>query len=295
VVRFSLRQLEVFLAIARSQSVRRAARELGMSQSAASASLGDLERQFDVLLFDRVGKRLILSELGHFLRPQAEALDAMAREFETRLAGQDAIGSLRVGATLSIGNYLTAPLLARFLEQHPNAQVTLHIANTTEIARMVSNFELDVGLIEGELEHPTLEMERFRQDELSVFCAPQHPFARAPALSDRQLVSADWIVREPGSGTRQAFEHAMHGILPQLRIRLELQHTEAIKSAVKAGLGVGCVSSIALQDEFSAGSLVPCRVVKRDFRRYFYLVLRRDKHRSTAIRHWLELARRGEG
>jgi DNA-binding transcriptional LysR family regulator len=288
-MRFTLRQLEVFLAVARFESVSRAAGELFMSQSAVSGSLGDLEKQFDVQLFDRVGKRLVLSELGRTLRPKAAALEEQARELETRLANQAEVGLLRVGATLSIGNYLTAPLIARFLERHPAARVTLDIANTAEIAHKVENFELDVGLIEGEIEHRDLEMTRFREDELCVFSAPDHPFARRRALRERELTSAAWIVRERGSGTRQAFEHSMHGILPELRILLELQHTEAIKSAVKAGLGLGCVSRIALDDEFRAGTLVPCRVPDRDFRRYFYLVLRRDKYRSAAIREWVAL------
>ncbi len=290
-MRFSLRQLEVFLSVARFQSVSRAARELGMSQSAASGSLGDLESQFDVQLFDRVGKRLVLSELGRAVRPAAEALEGQARELETRLSNQSGVGPIRVGATLSIGNYLTAPLLARFLERHPGAQVSVEIANTVEIARKVKNFELDLGLIEGELEDPDLEQTSFREDELCVFCAPEHPFAKLRALRDRHLLEADWIVRETGSGTRQTFERSMHGILPELRIVLELQQTEAIKSAVKAGLGVGCVSRIALEQEFRFGTLTRCRVPGRDFRRHFYVVLRRDKYLSPAIREWVALAR----
>jgi DNA-binding transcriptional LysR family regulator len=155
----------------------------------------------------------------------------------------------------------------------------------------VHNFEIDVGLIEGELQDPELEVTRWRQDELCVFSAPDHVFAKKRALRDQDLRQVDWIVREPGSGTRQAFEHAMHGLLPELRILLELQHTEAIKSAVKAGLGVGCVSRVALEDEFAAKTLVPCRVPERDFRRYFYFVLHRKKYRSPAVRKWLALSR----
>jgi len=289
-MRFTLRQLEVFLSVARFQSVSRAALELGISQSAASGSLADLESQFDVQLFDRVGKRLVLSELGRAVRPGAEALEGQARELETRLANQSGIGPIRVGATLSVGNYVTPPLLARFLERHPGAKVGVEIANTAEIARQVKNFELDLGLIEGELEDPELELTSFREDELCVFCAPGHAFAERRTLGDRQLLSAAWIVREAGSGTRQAFERSMHGILPELRIVLELQQTEAIKNAVKAGLGVGCVSRIALEEEFRFGTLVPCRVPNRDFRRQFYVVLRRDKYRSPAVREWIALA-----
>lgn len=290
-MRFTLRQLEVFLGVARFESVSRAAETLGMSQSAVSGALADLEHQFDILLFDRVGKRLKLSELGRAIRSQAEALEGQAQALESRLATRDALGPLRLGATLSIGNYLTAPLLARFLAAHPGARVTLDIANTAEIARKVHNFEVDLGLVEGELHDPELETTRFRRDELCVFCAPDHPFAKQRALKDRQLLGAAWVVREAGSGTRQAFEHAMQGIFPELRIVLELQHTEAIKSAVKAGIGVGCVSRIALEDDFRAGTLVPCRVPERDFKRNFYVVLHRGKYQSPAIREWLALAR----
>jgi DNA-binding transcriptional LysR family regulator len=149
-----------------------------MSQSAASGSLADLERQFDVQLFDRVGKRLQLSALGRALRAHAEATLDQARELERALEGQSSTGLLRIGATLTIGNYLTVPLMARFMRENPGAQVTLAVANTEAVARQVANFEIDVGLIEGEIEHPDLEMTAWRDDELVVFCAPTHPLAR---------------------------------------------------------------------------------------------------------------------
>jgi len=116
-------------------------------------------------------------------------------------------------------------------------------------------------------------------------------FAKKKQLRDADLKEASWIVRERGSGTRQAFEHAMHGILPELRLELELQHTEGIKSAVKAGLGVGCVSRIALEDAFRHKSLVPCHVPQRDFRRYFSFVLRKQKFKSAGLESWLALCR----
>ena len=146
--------------------------------------------------------------------------------------------------------------MARFMREHKGARVTLAVANTAEIARRVANFEIDVALVEGELNHPELEVTRWCDDELVVFCAPSHALAKKRALSDADLRAAAWIVREPGSGTRQAFERAMHGILPELNIALELQHTEAIKSAVGAGLGVGCVSNIAVEDAFESRALV---------------------------------------
>lgn len=290
-MRYSLRQLEVFLSVARGESVGRAARELSMSQSAVSGALAELERQFDIQLFDRRGKRLQLSALGRALRPEAEALYDRASQLERAFASEGRAGALRVGATLTIGNYLAVPLMARFMAEHADADVALTVDNTARIVRRVVNFELDVGLVEGEVLDPELEVSAWRQDELSVFCAPGHPFARRRRLSDADLVSARWIVREPGSGTRQAFERAMHGLLSNLRVGLELQHTEAIKRAVEANLGVGCISRIALTDTFADGRLVPCRVSHRDFRRQFYFVLHRHKFRTPAIQAWIDLCK----
>lgn len=290
-MRFTLRQLEVFLAVARRESVSRAAEELAMSQSAVSGALADLEHQFDIRLFDRMGKRLQLSGLGRSLRPRAESLAEHAREIEQALAKRSDIGQLRVGATLTIGNYVTVPLMALFMREQPGARVTLEIANTAEIARRVANFEIDVGLVEGEIHDPALEITPWCDDELVVFCAPSHSFAKKRSLSDDDLRDASWIVREPGSGTRQAFERAMHGILAELRIALELQHTEAIKSAVEAGLGLGCVSRMALEEAFRHRVLAPCRVPQRDFRRQFFFVLHREKYRGAGIQRWLDLCR----
>jgi DNA-binding transcriptional LysR family regulator len=290
-MRYTLRQLEVFLAVARVESVSRAAEALAMSQSAVSGALADVERQFDVQLFDRVGKRLQLSSLGRSVRARAEAVLDQASALERTLASGDEVGRLRVGATLTTGNYLAVRLMARFRKLHPAAELTLAVANTEDIARRVANFELDVGLVEGEIEHPELDISVWRGDELVVFCAPGHPFARKRALDDRDLSRAAWIVREHGSGTRQAFERAMRGLLPRLNIALALQHTEAIKVAVEAGLGVGCISRICLEDAFRGGQLRPCRVPHRDFRRQFYFLLHKRKFRSAGISRWLELCR----
>lgn len=285
-IRYTLRQLEVFLAVAREQHLTRAAGQLAMSQSAASNALRELEQQFAVQLFDRVGKHLQINEQGYLLRPRAEALLAEARDLQAGLAHHSEAGTLRVGATLTIGNYLAVGIMAQYMAA--GGQVALDVANTSEIAAKVSNFEIDIGLIEGELHHPEIRIEPWQADELAVFCAPEHPLA-GQVLDDAALLAATWIVREPGSGTRQTFERALHGLLPQLDIRLELQHTEAIKRAVEAGLGIGCLSRVTLQEAFRRGSLVPLAVPGRDFSRHFYFALHRRKYISAGIKRWQSL------
>jgi DNA-binding transcriptional LysR family regulator len=266
-MRFTLKQLQVFLAVASHENVSLAAEELAMSQSAASTSLKELEHRFGLRLFDRIGKRL---------------------QLENSLIGASDIGELKVGATLTIGNYLAIGIMAAFMKEHPAAKVNLNVENTASIAAKVRNFELDIGLIEGELQEADLDVSYWREDELALFCAPTHPLASHRELQDEDLLSADWIIREQGSGTRQAFDRAMTGILSNLKLRLELQHTEGIKRAVEARLGIGCLSKITLEEAFKRGSLVPLACPHRNWTRQFYFILRRQKFLSHGVRSWME-------
>lgn len=291
-MRFSFRQLEVFLAAARFQNITRASEYLAMSQSAASSALKELENQFDIQLFDRVGKRLQLNELGRLYRPKAEALLAQAQELEQTLSRHSEVGALKVGATLTIGNYLAVGVMAQYMNTPTHPKVALEVANTHSIANRVKDFELDIGMIEGELQSSDLEVIPWRHDRLIPFCAPGHPLARLKQLTDDDLLEATWIMREQGSGTRQSFERGMHGLLPDLNILLELEHTEAIKRAVEANLGIGCLSEVVLADAFKRGSLVPLPLPEhRTFERQFYFILHKQKYRSAGIDRWMELCR----
>lgn len=289
-MKFSFRQLEVFLAAAHFQNITKAADSLAMSQSAASSALKELENQFDIQLFDRVGKRLQLNELGRLYRPKVEALLAQSCELEQAFSKHTEVGALKVGATLTIGNYLAVGVMARYMNTPNHPRVSLEVANTRTIAKRVSDFELDIGLIEGELQSTELDVVPWRGDELVVFCSPKHPLAASKKLSDEDLRRATWVMREQGSGTRQTFERGMHGLLPDLNILLELEHTEAIKRAVEANLGIGCLSRVCLADAFRRKSLVPLSVpADRKFDRTFYFILHKQKYRSAGIDRWIDL------
>lgn len=288
-MRYTLRQLEIFLAAAHFQNISRASESLSMSQSAASGALKELESQFDIQLFDRVGKRLQLNDFGRALQPRAEELIARASELESAFGKHVDNGPIKVGATLSIGNYLAVPMIARYMKQYEGGRITLDVANTATISEKLQKFELDVGLIEGEVNNADFSITPWRDDELVVFCSKNHPLANKDQLTDDDLLNSDWIVRESGSGTRQTFDRAMHNLLPDLKILLELEHTEAIKRAVESGLGLGCLSRITLEDAFQRGSLVELHVPNRDLQRKFYLVYHKQKYLTAAIENWLSL------
>jgi len=288
-MKLTLRQLEVLLAVAQHKSVSRAATALSLSQSAASSALTELERHFEIQLFDRVGKRLRLNDLGLAVLPRvAEMLDR-GKELEATLRNQDTPGELRVGATLTIGNYLATLIVSDYMQRHVGSKITLNVENTAHIIAKVANFELDLGLVEGRCQHPDIDVIHWGDDALKVFVAPDHPLAKKRRITSADLAKVDWIVREMGSGTRETFERAVAGVLPTVRIRLELAHTEAIKRAVESGLGAGCISRLALREAFRRGSLVPLKTPFLNMNREFLILIHKRKYRSVACRMFIEL------
>ncbi|QFU75664.1 LysR family transcriptional regulator [Halioglobus maricola] len=290
-MKFTLKQLQVFLEVARHENISRAAGELHMSQSAASEALLNLEQGYDVPLFDRVSNKLALNAVGHTVRKEAESLLAHCQHFENLLLTHQSLGHIKVGASFTIGNHLATRYLAGYLGKYPEADVGLEIANTPDIAAKVLNFEVDIGMIEGELQHRELELIPWRDDELVVFCAANHPLAKKETLSARDIRDAAWILREPDSGARHTFDRAMAGLLPSLNVYLEFKHNEAIKNAVESGLGIGCLSRIVLERNFANGDLVPLTLPRRDLSRSFYFVLRKQRYPLASVNDWMETCR----
>lgn len=290
-MKFTLRQIAVFVAVARQESVSRAAEALSLSQSATSTALGELERIYETPFFDRIGKRLRLNESGQSLLPLALDILDRAEAIEDALEGRAGFGKLRIGATLTIGNYLATLIVADFLKQHPESSARLQVHNTATIIDQVARHELDVGLIEGHCQHPDLVVEPWVEDELVVFCSPSHPLAGRVAVTLAELAQEAWIVREPGSGTRETLDHALgrHRFVP--KVRLELEHTEAIKRAVEHGLGIGCISRLALREAFRRGSLIAVETPELDLRRHFHFLWHRRKFQTAGMREFMALCR----
>jgi DNA-binding transcriptional LysR family regulator len=293
-MKVTLRQIEVFAAIARAENVSRAAVLLNMSQSAASTALLELERHFDCPLFDRVGKSLRLNGSGRGLLPKAEDMLARASEIEGFLAG-GRLAPVAVGATLTIGNYLATLVVVEYLRNNPGSRVDLSVCNTQQVIERLRRFELDIGLIEGEASDSDLIFEHWLDDELVVFCAPSHPLATSGLVGPTVLATQKWIVREPGSGTRALFDRALRSVGVDADVCLQLEHTEAIKRAVESGLGVGCLSRLSVREALRRGSLVEIKTPELALRRSFQFVRQRQRHISTATRMFMDECRRLTG
>lgn len=274
-LRLSLRQLEVFVATAREGSTRAAASRVARSQSAASAALAELEAVLGVSLFDRVGRRLVLNENGHALRAKAGALLEQATEIEG-LFETEHPAPLRMAASFTIGEYLLPELVASWKQAHPDSEVRLKIGNTSETIEAVAGFDVDLGFIEGSQTHPDLELQTWLPDELVIIAAPTHPLARQ-TVGIRQLQQAAWVLRERGSGTREASDRWLLEHLGRLHVEFELGSTEAIKRFVAQGVGLGCVSGYAIPRAVKEGWLVRLRTRLPAGQRQLAIVTHRDK------------------
>jgi DNA-binding transcriptional LysR family regulator len=295
-LRFSLRQLEVFVAIAQGGSARSAAQRVARSQSAASAALAELEHTLAVELFDRIGRRLVLNENGRALLPGALALLNHAAELEGLFTEEHA-APLRLAASLTIGEYLLPSLIAQWQHQHRASRVRLNIANTTEVITAVVNMDADLGFIEGSQTHPDLLVQHWLTDELMVVAAPGHALGTKKVGTDRmskiQLRAATWIVRELGSGTRQATDEWLIQHLGQVNIGFELGSTEAIKRLAAAGAGLACVSRYAALDDLRSGRLAEVKTSLPPSRRRLAMVLRKDKRLGRATTDFMSHCQAG--
>ena len=286
-INISPRQLEVFVHVATLVSVRAAARQLHLTQPAASMALRDMEHQLDAPVFDRERGRLHLNARGRELLPLAQELLERYAEFGRR--GKDDTmlgGELRIGTSNTVGNYRVGELLGDFIGAHPQVTVRLRVANTEAIAAAMLDHGLDVGCVEGPVAHPQLEVRPWRADSLVVCARPDHPLAQRRRLAAEHFAGARWVLREPGSATRVLSERAL-GQLPSGETVLELDQIEAIKQAVVAGLGIACLPAVAVSDAVAAGRLKILKTPFLDLERQLSLLVHRQRYRSTVLEAFL--------
>ncbi len=302
-MRLTLRQLLIFTAVADTGSTTAAGERVALSQSATSAALNELEALLQAQLFDRIGKRLLLNDCGRALLPQARSLLDAAQAIESQFglgsARAPLATRLRIGASTTIGNYVLPALVAGYLKDWPGAAVDVVIGNTREVAEAVDRLEVDMGLIEGPCHEPALQVTPWLEDELVVVAAPTHPLAQAHGPQARvplkALRQARWLLREAGSGTREAVEHALLPHLHHLQGDLQPGSTEAIKQAAAAGLGLACLPWCAVQDLVTLGRLAVLHTTLPRLKRRFYLVHHRQKRLSDPLQRFVAHCERLDG
>ena len=251
----SARQLRLFEATVRLDSLTRAADEQAISQSAASQSIKELERQLGYALLRKAGRELRLTEQGRAALPLVRQLIMQVDSLQYPQQGFIG-GTLRIAASVTIASYLIPPLLAAFTGRFPQVNPVVDIQNTLTVIHQIERGEASIGFIEGPAQSPEVEVLPWKSDQLTAFCAPGHAVLQRDSYTLDDLMREPWVVREQGSGTRDVFDRACQKLFKTPRIAFALSRQEAIKQSVRAGLGIGCLSRLSIVDELQSGQLV---------------------------------------
>lgn len=287
-----LTSLRLLHAIETTGSISEAARIQGLSQPAASKRLRELERSMGVGLLERTPTGSQLTAEGRIV------VDWAGRVFGTLDQMYDAVESmrsdgpadLRLASSLTVAEHLVPGWLSALRQQAPDLHVGLQVANSQEVQRAVLDGQADIGLVEAPAVDDRLESALIAHDRLVVVVAPSHPWASRPeALTLDRLAGVELIVREKGSGTREALDRWL-GDRGAPKPCLELGSNAAVKGAVRAGAGVAVLSILAVGDDLESGRLVEIPVADADLRRPLQAIWRREQHLGVAGRRLLELA-----
>lgn len=291
----TLEQLRIFVAVAEREHLTQGARALNLTQSAVSSAITTLEARYATKLFDRIGRRIALTEAGKLFLIEARAVLARAAAAEAVLADLSGLarGSLALMASQTVANYWLPPLIQRFRREHPGITVSLAIGNTETVSAAIRDGVADLGFIEGEIDDPALAMTAVDEDELVIVVPTGHPWTKTVPPA-QELSQGAWVLREAGSGTRAMFEAALPAFglaANDLTVALELPSNEAICAAVASGAGATAISRLVAANAIAAGRLatVALPLPKRRF-----LALRhKERYLAKAAAAFLALSRAG--
>lgn len=288
----TLEQLRIFVAVAEREHMTRAAENLGLTQSAVSGAIQALEARHNISLFNRIGRRIELTQDGRFFLSEARAVlrtaDAAALSL-LELRGLSR-GVINLHASQTTGAYWLPERIVQFHAAHPNIDIKLSIGNSDQVAAAVSSGSAEIGFVEGTIHEPNLVSEQVGLDELIIVVGAKHPWSRLRQISKSHVTQAKWILRERGSGTRSVFEQKLIRLgipLERLDVTLELPSNEAVRAAVEAGAGATAISRVVVRSALLLKSVHAVQFVPLE--RPFVLLKHRDRNQSNAVRALLTM------
>jgi len=289
-IKINLNQLRVFHVAAKVQSFTRAADALFLTQPGISKHIKELEEYYGTRLFDRLGKKVVLTQAGEILYEKTETIFTMINQLKVEIDELQGLnrGTLHIGASITIGIYILPTVLGRFRSMYPNIDIRMDIALNQQIAEMIISNSIDFGFLGAQVDDDRLKLNPFFKDELVLIVPSNHEWASRNNIEPHDLLSCPFIFSRQGSGTRAVIEERLGRIGISLKNTLEFGNTEAVKNAVEAGLGVSIVSRIAIQREEHLGVIRTLGISEVDFRRTFYFAYRKDKYLSNLDKTFLQ-------
>lgn len=285
-------KLKVFCTVAETKSFSKASEIIHLTQPAVSLLIQAIEEIYETKLFDRASNTVTLTPAGEVLYKYAKEILSLYAAVEKNIGEMTGLvrGSISLGASTTIANYLLPGVIADFRRARPKIKIHLLVGNTKRIVEFLNAGNIDIGLVEGDVARQKMVVEKLISDELTLIVSPLHPWAKKKNISIVEITKEPFIFREEGSGTRQMIEKYLgrHRITPQdMTISMVLGSTEAIKESVENGLGTAIVSRWAIRKEMKYGTLNPLSFKEGKMLREFSLIFQKNAISSHAVDEFL--------
>lgn len=284
-----MRHFRIFVEVCDTMNMTQAAERLFMSQSAVSQAIAEMEAHYGVRLFERLSRKLYLTQAGRELLGYARHMIGMNAQIEADMKTLQQNGLLRVGASVTIGAHVLPELVSEFRKVSAETRIQVEEDNTAAVENMILQDSVDFGIVEGETVSPDVLSHAFLEDELVLICGAGHPFASQEIVEPRELEHEPFIIREKGSGTRRTFEDKMAENNLSFRTAWTCNNSDTIKNAVAAGLGVSVISWRAVQEEVRTGRLCRKRVRGIEFKRWFKEVHHKNKYFTEPMKKFISM------
>lgn len=282
----TLRHYQIFVAVCDNKNMTAAANSMFMSQSAVSQAVSELEEYYHVRLFERLSRKLYLTQAGEKLLSYARHIIGLNAAAENEMRSLRESGSIRIGASVTVGSCILPELASDFQKKAPGIQLEVTEDNTAKIEELIINDKLDLGLVEGEITSRDIISRPMAEDTLVLICANKHPFASRSCIEPWELEKENFILREVGSGTRKTFEDVMAENSLKWCATWTCNNADTIKMAVAQGLGISVISKRAVSRETAEGTLTIVKVNGLYFTRQFKLIYHKNKYLTEAIKNF---------
>jgi len=287
-MKLTLRQMEIFLNVVKEGHLTNVAKGMGLSQSAISMSIKELENILGNPLFDRINKKLILNEMGRSFQKEIAPIIKKLNDIEYEFKNTLNKGIVRVGASTTIVDYLMPPIICSYMSNYPDVKIGLKEGNSQQIVQLIKNGEIDVGFIEGIVNDSEIIKEIIGVDELVIVTTDT---TLNKEISIKSIQDRKWVLREEGSGTREIFLDYIKEKVDHINIFLELGHTESIKSLLMNHKCLTCISKIAVQKDITNNKLFSIPVKDFECKRNFFMIYHKDKYQSELFEKFTYFAK----
>lgn len=283
----TIRHLKIFIAVCDYGKMSLAAEKLFMAQPSVSQVIAEIEQHYGVKVFERLSKKLYLTEAGENLLKYARHIVSSFEEMEESLLNNSSNISLKIGATITVGTCVLNDILHDFKLKKPNISTKIYVENTNVIEEMILKSTLDLGIVEGIIKSRDIITIPIVPDELILVCPPSHAFSSLEEISAEELDNQDFILREEGSGTRELFEKKIENMDITINKKWVCNNSEAIKNAVISGQGLTVISQMLVRKEIEEKKLHRIKINDLKLTRNFYLAYHKNKYLSDNLKSFI--------